>query len=566
MKTLPVPDPGEPDARSAGHFLVWMARVHTGTLVVAMCFGIAWMVCQALMPALIGQSVDAIAEGNTGRVGWLAAGLFGLGVGQAYFGIMRHRFAVTNWLSAAYQTMQVTARQATRLGATLPKRLAAGEVVAIGTSDISGIGHSMDILARGAGAVVAIVVITVLLLRVSVPLGLLVVVGVTALVVTVGLLLRPLHRRQQAHRDLTGQLTGRAADIVAGLRILRGVGGEAAFAQRYRSRSQGVRAAGVRVAKVEAALEAAQVLLPGAFLVLVIWLGARFTLDGRITAGQLVSFYAYAAFLVVPLRALTEAADKITRGHVASRRVVRLLRLTPEITDPPSPVRDVPVSGNLVDPDSGVVVRPGQVTAIAAARPDDAVTIVDRLSRFDPASQARLSGVPLHDMRVSEVRSKIVVADNDALLFRGRLRDVLGLGCSDEAIAAALRVAAAEDIVEALPDGLDTVIAERGRDFSGGQQQRLRLVRALLVDPPILLLVEPTSAVDAHTEARIASRMAAARAGRTTVVCTTSPLLLDRADIVLYVEDGRLLAEGTHAELLDRVPAYAATVTRGEEG
>jgi ABC-type multidrug transport system fused ATPase/permease subunit len=565
MKTLPVPEPGEPDARSAGRYLIWMARVHAGTLAVAMCFGIAWMVSQALMPALIGQAIDAIAAGDTGRVGWLAAGLLGLGVGQAYFGIMRHRFAVTNWLSSAYRTMQVTARQATRLGATLPKRLAAGEVVSIGTSDISGIGHSMDVLARATGAVVAIVVITVLLLRVSIPLGLLVVVGVTVLVVTVGLLLRPLHRRQQAHRELTGQLTGRAADIVAGLRVLRGVGGEVAFADRYRSRSQGVRAAGVRVAKVEATLEAVEVLLPGAFLVLVVWLGARFTLDGRITAGQLVAFYAYAAFLVVPLRTLTEAADKITRGHVAARRVVRLLRLTPEIADPPSPVLDVPVTGNLVDPDSGVVIRPGQVTAIAAARPEDAVTIVDRLSLFDPASQARLSGVPLHDMRVAEVRSKIVVADNDALLLRGRLRDVLGLGCPDKSIAAALRVAAAEDIVEALPDGLETVIAERGRDFSGGQQQRLRLVRALLIDPPILLLVEPTSAVDAHTEARIASRMAAARAGRTTVVCTTSPLLLDRADAVLYVEGGRLIAEGTHAELLDRVPAYVATVTRGEE-
>jgi ABC-type multidrug transport system fused ATPase/permease subunit len=423
----------------------------------------------------------------------------------------------------------------------------------------------MDILARGTGAVVAIVVITVLLLRVSVPLGLLVVVGVTALVLTVGLLLRPLHRRQQAHRELTGQLTGRAADIVAGLRVLRGVGGEAAFADRYRSRSQGVRAAGVRVAKVEATLEAVEILLPGAFLVLVIWLGAKFTLDGRITMGQLVTFYAYAAFLVVPLRTVTEAADKLTRGHVASRRVVRLLGLTPEITDPASPVLGVPTTGNLVDPDSGVVIRPGQVTAIAAARPEDAVSIVDRLSRFDPASQARLSGVPLHDMRVADVRSRIVVADNDALLFRGRLRDVLGSGSSDADVAEALRVASADDIVEALPEGLDTVIAERGRDFSGGQQQRLRLVRALLADPPILLLVEPTSAVDAHTEARIAARLGAARAGRTTVVCTTSPLLLDHADAVLYVEHGRLVAEGTHAALLDRVPGYAATVTRGED-
>jgi ABC-type multidrug transport system fused ATPase/permease subunit len=128
----------------------------------------------------------------------------------------------------------------------------------------------------------------------------------------------------------------------------------------------------------------------------------------------------------------------------------------------------------------------------------------------------------------------------------------------------ALAVACATDIVEALPDGLDAEVAERGREFSGGQQQRLRLARALLVDPPVLILVEPTSAVDAHTEARIAARLGAARQRRTTVVTTTSPLLLNRADRVVYVEDGKAIAEGTHRELLAVEPRYRATVTREE--
>src|SRR5690606_35546613 len=103
-----------------------------------------------------------------------------------------------------------------------------------------------------------------------------------------------------------------------------------------------------------------------------------------------------------------------------------------------------------------------------------------------------------------------------------------------------------------------------GREFSGRQQQRLRLARALLADPEVLIRVEPTSAVDAHTEARIAERLAAARAGRPTLVCTTSPLVLDRTDHVIYVEDGRVRAEGTHRDLLTTCPPYAATVTRGE--
>ncbi len=124
-------------------------------------------------------------------------------------------------------------------------------------------------------------------------------------------------------------------------------------------------------------------------------------------------------------------------------------------------------------------------------------------------------------------------------------------------MAAALDAASADDIVDALPDGLDTVVAERGREFSGGQQQRLRLARALVADPETLVLVEPTSAVDAHTEARIAARLGLARAGRTTVVCTTSPLVLDQADEVAFVADGRVVADGHPPRAAAPPPGYA---------
>jgi ABC-type multidrug transport system fused ATPase/permease subunit len=126
-------------------------------------------------------------------------------------------------------------------------------------------------------------------------------------------------------------------------------------------------------------------------------------------------------------------------------------------------------------------------------------------------------------------------------------------------------VANAEDVIEALPEGLETTIDERGRSFSGGQRQRLVLARALLSDAEFLVLVDPTSAVDAHTEARIAKRLREARAGKTTVVVTTSPLMLDQADRVVFVEDGRVRAEGTHKELLRTSSAYRWTVTRGED-
>ncbi len=562
MKRLPLDDPGEPDSRSATRYLLWVLRNQFPTILAGIGLGVVWMVSQALVPAALGAGVDALTTHD--RTALLGAGgaLLGLGIVTAISGIMRHRFAVTNFLSAGFRTMQVTARQATRLGATLPKKVAAGEVVSIGTTDFDHVGYSMDVSARAGGAVVAIVVVVVLLLDVSVPLGLVVVIGVPLLVGVVGLLLKPLHQRRRAQRELAGALTGRAADIVSGLRILRGIGGEEVVSGRYRAESQQVRAAGVRVAKVETLLEGAQILLPGLFVALVTWLGARFAVAGKITPGELVAFYAYAAFLVSPLRTLTEFAEKLTRGLVAAGRVVALLRVEPELRDPakPTPIGD----GDLDDPGSGFVAGHGRLTAIAAARPEDAAAIADRIGLLDAASEARLLGVPLRNHTIDEVRAHVVVADNDDRLFRGRLGDELGR--RPAAVLTALDAAAARDIVAALPDGLDTEIAERGRDFSGGQQQRLRLARVLALDPPVLVLVEPTSAVDTHTEALIARKLAAARAGRTTVVCTTSPLLLDRADTVAFVDvTGRVAATGTHRELLDTCPAYAATVTREED-
>ncbi|MGX7676353.1 ABC transporter ATP-binding protein [Plantactinospora sp. DSM 117369] len=568
MRPLPVPDPGVPDQRSATRFLLWLAARIWPTLAWGMVLAVISFVGQALMPAALGRAIDAglVARDTDALLRWGLV-LLSLGIVQAIVGIIRHRFASFNWLAGAYRTVQLTVDHANRLGATLPKRLATGEVVSIGTADINHIGGALDILSRGTGSFFAVLTITAILLATSVPLGLVVVLGVPLLMAVVAMLIRPLHRRQEAYRDQQATLTTRASDIVAGLRVLRGVGGESVFSARYRAESQALRHGGVRVARVEALLEATQVLMPGIFLVLVTWLGARFALRGEISVGQLVSFYGYTVFLIGPLRMLTELIDRITRGHVSARRVVSMLDLRPDVTDPEHPVELPDGPGELVDVESGVTVRPGRLTALAAAAPEDAVAIADRLGRYVD-SEATLRGVPLRKLALATVRRRILVSDNEARLFSGPLRAELDPHdrADDATIAAALDAASATDIVAALPGGLAGRVAERGREFSGGQQQRLRLVRALVADPEILILVEPTSAVDAHTEARIADRLGPARRGRTTLVCTTSPLVLDRADHVVFVSDGKAVAEGGHRDLLDSEPRYAAVVTRAEEG
>lgn len=566
---MPLDHPGTADHRSPLRFLWWMAKGQWQTLLGGMAFGIVWMSCQAVMPAVIGRAIDQGVSDKDGSALLALAGLmFAIGLVQAFTGIMRHRFAVTNWLTAAYRTVQLTNRHAVHLGGTLPRKVSTGEVVAIGNSDISNLGQVMDVTARFSGAVVSFVLVAVILLQTSTPLGLLVLLGVPGLMVLIGPLLSPLQRRSATQRQLMGDLSNTASDIVGGLRVLRGVGGEQVFLDRYRRESQATRRAGVSVAKVQSLLDALQVLLPGVFVVVVVWLGARYAVSGRISPGELVAFYGYAAFLMIPLRTATEYANKVIRARVSAARICRLLALEPEVEEP-GVATDAPPSGSeLADARSGLRVRPGTMVAVVSEPAEDAAHLADRLGLCAPVhdDDVTLGGVPLTALPRADVRRRVVVSDTGATLFSGRLGDRLDItGAGGERLGRALDTASADDILDALPERLDTVVAERGRTFSGGQRQRLVLARVLTGDPEVLVLVEPTSAVDAHTEARIAARLREHRSGRTTVVTTSSPLMLDAVDEVAFLRDGVVVAVGTHHDLLRDVPAYRAVVTRESE-
>lgn len=567
MHRLPHAHPGTPDHRSPGRFLWWMARMQWPTLVGGMCFGIVWMSAQAVIPAVIGRAIDlGVADKDTSELAKWAAILFAIGLVQAASGIMRHRYAVTNWLIAAYRTVQLVGHQTVRLGGTLPRKVSTGEVVAIGTNDLSHLGQLMDVSARFSGACVSFVLVAVILLQTSVTLGLVVLIGVPLLMLGVAPILGPLQRRSAHQRHLMGSLSNTASDIVGGLRVLRGIGGEQVFHDRYVRESQTTRRAGVQVAKLQSVLDALQVFLPGLFVVIVVWIGARYAVEGTISPGELVAFYGYSAFLMIPLRTATEYANKIIRARVAAARVVRVLALEPEVAEPEHPAESPAYGAELRDDRTGLLVRPGLLTAVVSEQPDESAELADRLGMTHAPvdDEVTLGGVPLTALRPAEVRTRIVVSDTAALFFSGRLGDRIDVtGHGD--VARALDTAAAADILDALPDGLDTVVAERGRSFSGGQRQRLVLARALAADPEVLVLVEPTSAVDAHTEARIADRLHRHREGRTTVVTTSSPLMLDRADVVAFLRGGRVVATGTHAELLAGNAEYRRVVTRETE-
>lgn len=569
MTPLPHADPGTPDTTSPTAYLVWLGKGQQGTLAIAVGFGIVWMVSQALLPAAMSRAIDlGILGGDGGALVRWCAVLVGLVLLSALSGTLRHKYSIGNWLQAAFRSAQLIGHQAAGTGDALTRRVPTGEVVATVASDAMRIGGLYDISARFIGAVVSYVVVALILLSTSVTLGLVVLVGVPVLVGGLAFLVKPLQARQLVQRHESGTLIGLGSDTVAGLRVLRGIGGEQTFLRRYAAQSQSVREVGNRVAGYQAALDAAQVLLPGAFVLVVVWFGARLAVQGELTAGQLVAFYGYTAFLVIPLRTATDMVNRATRAHIGARQLLRVLTVAPDQQDPRDP-RALPTGpARLVDPDSSVAIEPGRLTAIVSARPGESAALADRLGRFGlEQTDVRLGGTRIADAPLDDVRRRIVVSESDPRLFTGTLRDELDPRGEhdDAAILTALSVASGEDVLEALPDGLDSTVEERGRAFSGGQRQRLALTRALLTDADTLVLVEPTSAVDAHTEARIASRLTPARAGRTTVVMSASPLVLDQADQVLFLDGGRLAASGTHSRLMAEVPAYRSTVVRGED-
>jgi ABC-type multidrug transport system fused ATPase/permease subunit len=528
---------------------------------------------------VIGEAVNAglIARDQTAVIWWGLVAL-GLGVFQALAALMVERLETRARIQPGYLTMRLVTRKACELGATVSRRVSAGDLVTVGVSDINLIGQALRFGARGVGGAVAFAFVGALMLAVSWQAGLLVLIGVPVILSVTTRLSRALRRRQGEVRSRQRELTDQAVDIVRGLRVLRGFGGEETFARRYHDGSQRLRSSEVRQARASAVLGAASTFLPGLVLTGVVALAGELVLGRQLSAGQMVAFYGYAAYLSSPISAMTRAVTTAMQAHVAAANVTRLLRMEPELASGPGSAALPEEPGTLADPDSGLVVPPRGLTAIVCSA-GDAVTLTDRLGRYAD-SGTTYDGRLLADLPLSGVRERILVATGEAHLFAGPLRGELdpagrldgasGLGetgrldgaGSDDRLWAAVDAAAARDIISALPGGLDTSAAAGGREFSGGQQQRLRLVRALMADPEVLILIDPTSAVDATTEASMAAGIARLRRDRATVVFTTSVLLLNQAEHVALVIDGTVVAEGSH-EILMGDPRYRSLVERG---
>ncbi|MGI5169614.1 ABC transporter transmembrane domain-containing protein [Spirillospora sp. CA-253888] len=517
---------------------------------------------ETLVPVLIGLAVDRAIGPGDGRalLLWLAV------LAAVYFALS------WSFRLGAMAGERAGARAAHRLRMALVERVLdprggagagrlPGALATIATEDARRVGAVNVALFAGVAALVGIAVAAVVLLRISLPLGLLVLLGTPALLAAGHLLSKPLERRSHAEQERAARASAVAVDLVGGLRVLKGIGAEPAAVDRYRATSGASLAATLRAARAEAAQNGTVLALTGAFIAVVALIGGRLAAAGDIGLGDLVTAVGLALLLLGPLQVLSWVTTELAQGRASADRIAAVLAAPAAVpagtAAPPRPVHGgLRLTGVAAGPLRGLDldIAPGEMLGVVAA-PADAAALLRCLGReTDPDSgTVELDGVALALLDPGEVRRAVLVAPHDADLFEGTLLDNVAAAARTDPDKA-LRAAAADDIAA------DAPVGEHGRALSGGQRQRAALARALAADPPVLVLHDPTTAVDAVTEARIADGLRALRDGRTTVIVTTSPALLAATDRVVLLEDGRVADTAPHAHLVHRNHAYRTAV------
>jgi len=391
---------------------------------------------------------------------------------------------------------------------------------------------------------------------------------------------RRLKRMTVGVQDRVAEATGVAEEALSQIRTVQSFVQEPAERQRYGERV---------LASVKAALVRAEV--RGIFfgvltfttfggIVFVLWQGGLLVLDGKLTPGALVSFLLYTVTIAAAIGALASFFSSYQEAVGAAERVFELLETVSPIADPPVPnALPRPVRGEvrfdrvsfryLSDPaapwtlrDIALTVAPGEVVAVVGPSGAGKTTLVSLLPRFWDVAEGRilLDGIDVRDLRLADLRGAIGLVPQEPALFSGTVRENIAYarpGASRDDVEAAARAAHAHEFVERLPQGYDTVVGERGVKLSGGQRQRVAIARAILKDPAVLVLDEATSSLDTESERLIEDAMERLLVGRTTLIIAHRLSTVRRADRLVVMDHGRIVEEGSHAELIARGGLYA---------
>ena len=380
-----------PDTRTPAALLRWFLRMQWRLILLTTTVGVLWQLPLTLGPWIFGKAIDdGIVPGSVDQTLKWAGLLLLVTLIGAFFGIVMHTLIVRGWLIALYGTMKMVTRKVAQMGHVLPRRTPTGEVLSVASADSDEFGALTEIVSRSGSQLISYLVVAFIVLSTSPELGVLMLLAAPVLVGAALPLLRPLHRKQQIERGRNSDLTSMATDIVAGLRILRGIGGERTFGRNYDRQSQLAREAGVGAGMWQAAIEAVGVLFSGVFIVLLVWLGSRQVISGDLEIGQLISFLGYALFMIYPIQTFFELAQKSTRAMVSARKAVAIFE-----EQPPWPDRAestlLPHDADLYDELTGFVARHGQLTIVVCAVPEETSALADRLGRYLPADTEPVS-------------------------------------------------------------------------------------------------------------------------------------------------------------------------------